>query len=483
MGIYLLYFCVFHKEQYIDLAYLLLESLYKYGEIDETIDVLIYTTTEFAAKMQQNPLCKRVIFKVNDTYKSIPEACKSRLDIFDFLEVSSYRSLLYLDTDILIRRDVKPLFRACTKEVLYAVEEGSLDMEVPYDYWGKTLFSPEELAELEDRTGFSSGVLLFQNTIVARELFGNIRTHMNSGTPHEFHDQPYFVYHAKRAGLIDNQTLKKYVGINDRSLQTTKTILHFAGSPGDHESKYTKMVRYMKELAAKPRVVTTFGSCRVSYVTNNTRLSDVLTYTHTTKEVVQLIRYIKGDLQLAPPYDTICFRTAILRDRPIKYEPLFKNVFDMTDIFLVEVCSRKKYVHANLCLHDIAVDARFPDLHRNTPQQVLEEHVMVKQTDEEIRQDLLEIRDLIFPGKLVVVSHYNAKLDGKYLPSRSELIAALRGICEETGIPFLDPTEILSLFPQEAILQPDLSHYTGEGFRAFNTIVDSFLGEILTGNV
>ena len=107
---------------------------------------------------------------------------------------------------------------------------------------------------------------------------------------------------------------------------------------------------------------------------------------------------------------------------------------------------------------------------------------MVKQTDEEIRQDLLEIRELVFPRKLVVISHYNAKLDGKYLPTRSELIDSLRGICAETGIPFLDPTEILSLFPQEAILQPDLSHYTGTGFRAFNTIVDSFLGEILTGN-
>ena len=106
---------------------------------------------------------------------------------------------------------------------------------------------------------------------------------------------------------------------------------------------------------------------------------------------------------------------------------------------------------------------------------------MVKQTDEEIRQDLLEIRDLVFPRKLVVISHYNAKLDGKYLPARSELIAALQFICEETGILFLDPTEILSLFPQEAILQPDLSHYTGEGFRAFNTVVDSFIGEI-TGN-
>ena len=138
-------------------------------------------------------------------------------------------------------------------------------------------------------------------------------------------------------------------------------------------------------------------------------------------------------------------------------------------------------MHANLCLHDIAVDARFPELHRNTPPQILEEHTVVKQTDEEIRRDHLEIRELVFPRKLVVISHYIAKLDGKYLPARSELIAALQVICEETGIPFLDPTEILSLFSQEAILQPDLSHYTSDGFRAFNTIVDSFIGEI-TGN-
>jgi hypothetical protein len=254
-----------------------------------------------------------------------------------------------------------------------------------------------------------------------------------------------------------------------------KTILHFAGSPGDYESKNTKMARYMKEMAAKPRVVTVFGSARLTYVANNTRISDMLTYTYTTGEVLQLIRYIRGDLQLAPPYDTICFRTAILRDQAIKYEPLFKNVFDMTDVFLVEVCSRKKYMHANLCLHDIAVDARFPDLHRNTPPQILEEHTVVKQTDEEIRQDLLELKAILSPRKMVVVSHYNAKLGGEYLASRNALVELLKGVCAENAIPFLDPTEALSEFSQEAVISADLSHYTQIGMNEFTRKLNAFI--------
>jgi len=395
-------------------------------------------------------------------------------------EFSSYHSFLYLDTDTLIRHDIKPLFRACTKEVLYAVEEGSLDMEVPYDYWGKTLFAPEELAAVEDRTGFSSGVLLFQNTIAVRQLFEDIKIHMNSGTPHEFHDQPYFVYHAKRDCIVDNKTLKAFVGLNEHSINTPMTILHFAGSPGDYQSKYIKMSSFMREIIGKKRVITSFGSCRVSYVKNNTRLSDAMTYTHTTKEVLQLIHYIKGLLHLEPPYDTICFRSGILRKSPIQWNPVFRSLYEQTDVFIVEICSKKKYIHNGLCLHDISVDKRFPDLNAGTPAHILEEHMVVKQSEDEIRQDILEIRDLVFPRKLVIISHYNAKLHGEYLPSRSELIHLLHSICDEAGIPFLDPTEFLSLFPQEMILQSDLSHYTAEGFKAFNLIVDSFIEELLS---
>jgi lipopolysaccharide biosynthesis glycosyltransferase len=476
MATNLIYFCVFHNKNYTELAYLLLKSLHNYGELDNTVDILIYTSTEFAMQMRLNPLCQtRVIFKTNDNYTSIPSACRARLDIFEFPEIQGYTKIMYLDTDILIRHNIKPVFDIVKKDLLYALEEGSLDMQVPYDYWGKTFFIPGEIEALEDKTAFSSGVLLFRNSENIAALFQRIKTHMDKGEPHEFHDQPYIVYNTIRAGLSDNKALKPYVAINEVSTKTMKTILHFAGSPGDHESKIVKMSRYMNQLETKETVVTSFGSCRVAHTKNNTRLSDVLTYTHTTKEVLQLIRFLKGGIRFFPPYNTICFRTAILQNRAADYNIAFKSVFENTDTFVVEICSRKKYMHADLCLHDISVDKRFPDLNRGTPAHILEEYTIEEQTDEEIRQDILEIRRALHPRKMIIVSHYNALLNGEVLPSRNRLICLLKEVCATNAIPFLDPTEALKDYPQEQVITPDLSHYTQFGMSEFTTSLNAIL--------
>ena len=475
MATNLIYFCVFHNEKYIELAELLLKSLRLYGKLGETVDVLVYTSTDFANKMRLNEWPFRVIYKTNDTYDSIAKACKARLDLFDFPEIGRYEKILYLDTDILIRREVLPVFDVAKHDLLYALEEGSLNMEVPYDYWGKTLFGPGQIEALEDKTAFSSGVLLFRNGPTMRNLFERIRLNMGTGDPHEFHDQPYIVYHTIRAGLKNNQALKPFVSINEKSAKTTKTILHFAGSPGAAENKQEKMRQFLTLLESMEPIVTTFGSCRIAGTSNNTQICDVLTYTHTTKEVLQLIRFIKGGVQFVAPYNTICFRTAILQGRPIGFNPIYKHLFDNTDVFVIEICSRKKYMHADLCLHDISVDERHPDLNRGTPQNILEEHTLEQQTDEEIRQDILEIRRSLFPKKMVVVSHYNARLQGEVLSSRDALIRLLKGVCAENAIPFLDPTELLGMFPQDIILTPDLSHYTNFGMTAFTVGLNNYV--------
>lgn len=222
-------------------------------------------------------------------------------------------------------------------------------------------------------------------------------------------------------------------------------------------------------------IVSAFGSCRVSYVKNNTKLSDMISYTHTTREAIQLIHYIKGKLILQPPYNKICFRTGILRKNPIQWNPAFQDLYERTDVFVVEVCSKKKYMHGGLCLHDLSVDKRFPDFNKETPANILEEYKLVEQTDEEICQDLLYLKELVAPKKLVVVSHYNAKLNGEYLPSRNALVQLLKGICSEKTIPFFDPTQALSEFPQEMVISADLSHYTQFGMNEMTNALNKII--------
>ena len=472
MAANLIVLSVFLKKEYVELAYLLLNSLYKYGDLGESTDILIYTSTEFMGQMRPN-LKGTPIFKTNDTIQTVVAASAARLDIFDFPEVAKYEKILYLDTDVLVVRPLAPVFDLATEDRLYALEEGSLDSEVPYDYWGKDLFAPGEVAALEDKTGFSAGVLLFKNTETIRTLFERIKTHIATTPGLGFFEQAHMVYNTIKSGLKENQAMKPHVVINETSTKTAKTILHFAGSPGDHQSKYGKMFGFMRQFESRRQVVTAFGSCRVSYVANNTRLSDMITYTHTTREVLQLIHFIRGHLMLPPPYSKICFRSGILRGASIQWEPVLQDLYEQTDVFVVEICSRKKYMHGGLCLHDLGVDKRFPDFNRGTPANVLEEFQVEEQTDGEIRQDLLELKATFAPRKMVVVSHYNAKLGGEYLASRNALVQLLKGVCAENAIPFLDPT--LSEFPQEAVISPDLAHYTQFGMNEFTKKLNAFI--------
>jgi hypothetical protein len=465
---------VFLKKEYVELAYLLLNSIYKYGDLEQSTDILIYTSTEFMNQMRPN-IKGAPIFKMNDSIQTVVAASAARLDIFDFPEITKYEKILYLDTDVLVIRPLKPVFDLATEDRLYALEEGSLDSEVPYDYWGKDLFAPGEVAAMKDKTGFSAGVLLFKNTETIRDLFQRIKAHIASTPGVGFFEQAHMVYNAIKSGLKDNQAMKPYVAINETSAKTTKTILHFAGSPGDHQSKYAKMFGFMRLFESRRQVVTAFGSCRVSYVANNTRLSDMITYTHTTREILQLIHFIKGNLKLEPPYDKICFRSGIIRGGSLCYDPLFRNLYDQTDIFIVEVCSRKKYIHGGLCLHDLSVDKRFPGFNSGTPTNILEEFRVEEQTDEEIREDLLELKATLAPRKMIVVSHYNAKLGGEHLASRNMLVQFLKGVCAENAIPFLDPTEMLSEFSQESVISPDLAHYTQFGMDKFTRKLNAFI--------
>ena len=48
--------CIFNNENYIKMFYLLLESIYIYGNLGDDIDILIYTSTQFMNIIKQSHL-------------------------------------------------------------------------------------------------------------------------------------------------------------------------------------------------------------------------------------------------------------------------------------------------------------------------------------------------------------------------------------------------------------------------------------------
>jgi hypothetical protein len=102
--------------------------------------------------------------------------------------------------------------------------------------------------------------------------------------------------------------------------------------------------------------ITLFGTCRINGISGHNNLNNLINYTHTTKEVIQFIKFLKRVLNIPKPYNRVCFRNAIINKTYIDYNNNFNKLFTNTNIFVIEICSRKKYIHNNFYLHHLSVD-------------------------------------------------------------------------------------------------------------------------------
>lgn len=257
-----IFICLFNNPNYISMLFILLESIQLYGLLnDGNTEILIYTSTKYMnlIKLCPFPIVTQLTkFAINDTYKTVEKACKARLDLFDLLVASKYncqnnlyQKILYLDTDIIVKGDLKSIFDLCQKDKLYVLEEGSIDSDT--DFWGKTLFISAGDLDLytnkTDASAFTSGILLFNNSVKMKELFSAIKKDMIE-RPFKFYcqDQPYIVYNAFKYDLYDNQVLKPFVVNNDHDVFSSKTIHHFPGDPGMHQNKLNHMFAFIIKL-------------------------------------------------------------------------------------------------------------------------------------------------------------------------------------------------------------------------------------------
>ena len=259
-----IFICLFNNPNYINMLFLLLESIQLYGQLkDGNTEILIYTSTKFMKiiKLCPYPIIDQLTkFVINDTYNTVEKACKARLDLFDLLVASKYncQKILYLDTDIIVKGALQNVFDLCIKDKLYVLEEGAIDSDS--DFWGKSLFVSAGELDLYTNsnnsnnstafsTAFSSGIMLFNNCEKMKELFSCIKEDMIK-RPFTFycHDQPYIVYNAFKYDLYDNQVLKEFAVNNDHAINSSKIIHHFPGDPGMHQNKLKHMFAFLTGL-------------------------------------------------------------------------------------------------------------------------------------------------------------------------------------------------------------------------------------------
>ena len=237
---------VFNQSKYVDMFFLLLESIFTYGNLNENTTILVYTTTSFMNIIKQSNLFnnEKIAFEINDTCDNLDKSCKARLDLFKLNSVKKYDKILYLDTDILVKDNINIVFDVCKEDILYVLEEG--EIQDNRDYWGKTLFG-NEINNYKDKTAFTSGILLFNNCEKIKDLFSKINEDI-AIRPHNFYDQPHIVYNAFKYNLFNNQILKQFVVNCDTNIHSNKVIHHFPGGPGEYQHKIVIMTEFLNAI-------------------------------------------------------------------------------------------------------------------------------------------------------------------------------------------------------------------------------------------
>ena len=216
--------------------------------------------------------------------------------------------------------------------------------------------------------------------------------------------------------------------------------------------------------------ITIFGSCRqlsVSAHAPTTSIMNDLNYPHYTKEILQEIKYLKTR-HLCDQDANVCFRSGLL-GQPMsnqKYEYL-KSQFDSSTFFVVEIASRISYEWNGHYMHHIAEEDQYGFYDRaNIRRRDL--------SDEEIEEDIIQIRNELYPRPLIIISHFSTYNHGK----RFELVQLLSRICNHYNIPFINQSDIVRDNPHFIVNEPILAHYTEDGNKYVGNLLFQKINEV-----
>jgi lipopolysaccharide biosynthesis glycosyltransferase len=244
----LVYFCVFYNHNYFKLLELLLKTMQFFSTTD-TFDILVVTNKDYESVVQKLSVDLGIPLKIMCIdFTTIFQAACARLYIFNYEDIDSYDKILYLDTDIIIKKDIAPVFNIDAGDILYGIESGTISSPS----FGNQFF---DFSQIDGSTpGINSGTLLFKNCQAMRDLFSRIQEHINRHTTHGLPipycmDQPFINYHVIKDVMYDNKYMNQHVSLyeDEDNVENyeTSSICHFSYPIGNFAHKYERMQKFV----------------------------------------------------------------------------------------------------------------------------------------------------------------------------------------------------------------------------------------------
>lgn len=213
--------------------------------------------------------------------------------------------------------------------------------------------------------------------------------------------------------------------------------------------------------------VTVFGTCRLdSLKCYNNRIKDEISYTYDTKEILEVIKFIKYN-HISPDETITTFRTPMISKKPI-YQADFGGIFEKTDVFIIEICGKKTYKYNNLFVHSALCNFSNP---------VVSSQIIInEQTDEEIEKDISDIIYELNTKNIIIVSHIVT--DDK--SERYKLSRLLEYICLKYNLSFINPAAEISRHGNninDLVIHNEkrIFHYNENGHKIMKEIYEKYI--------
>jgi len=245
----LVYFAIGYNVKFVDLVDLAI----RYMRLkNPTITVMVLCDECFMETCRTTLPQGTLLFSLPNS-TTVREATMNKLRIFEAINNTDFKRIMYIDSDILIDRNIDSIMYDITnEEKLYAFYENTNIHSHTQENWSFKNYSEAYLEFFEEKKiyVFNTGLFGFINTLKMKQHFQNtidlIKTHQGD----QFLEQSGMnVYFNKRdlvdGSLITSEVYNMYMPFDERC---RNKIIHFAGSPGNDETKLSNMRRFMENI-------------------------------------------------------------------------------------------------------------------------------------------------------------------------------------------------------------------------------------------
>lgn len=182
--------------------------------------------------------------------KTPEEASINKLRIFELPTIHSYNRVFFLDCDILVHMNLSVLFDRITRPgILYVYTENRLQTSHTNILYGLQDYTEDELAFFSANSVhvLNAGCFAFLRTDAMKAHFSAILEMIRTHVGPFFYEQSFMNAYFNRNGQTDRTLLvdSNYVFPPQEGKPYPNTLLHFAGNPGNGNTKYRRMKLYM----------------------------------------------------------------------------------------------------------------------------------------------------------------------------------------------------------------------------------------------